>query len=114
MYKLTSAGATAKTGSDRPSGPGAYTPASPTDTLLADAGLGVYVHFPWCIKKCPYCDFLSVPSARAEIPHERYADAVLSEIAARRRELGPQEVLIIFFGGVPGSLGKLVQLLLVL
>ncbi|MEO8177199.1 MAG: radical SAM family heme chaperone HemW [Deltaproteobacteria bacterium] len=109
MDKLTSAEATAKTGSAH-LGPGAYSPAFPTDTLLADTGLGVYVHFPWCIKKCPYCDFLSVPSARADIPHERYADAVLREIAVRRRELGPQRVRSIFFGGGTPSLWKVAQL----
>jgi len=70
----------------------------------------VYVHFPWCIKKCPYCDFLSVPSARADIPHERYADAVLAEIAARRAELGPQRVRSIFFGGGTPSLWRIAQL----
>ena len=31
--------------------------------------LGVYVHFPWCLKKCPYCDFLSLPAARQDLPH---------------------------------------------
>jgi oxygen-independent coproporphyrinogen-3 oxidase len=70
----------------------------------------VYVHFPWCIKKCPYCDFLSVPSARADIPHERYASAVLSEIAARRAELGAQPVRSIFFGGGTPSLWRVAQL----
>jgi oxygen-independent coproporphyrinogen-3 oxidase len=70
----------------------------------------VYVHFPWCIKKCPYCDFLSVPSARADIPHERYASAILAEIAARHAELGPQEVRSIFFGGGTPSLWRVAQL----
>jgi putative oxygen-independent coproporphyrinogen III oxidase len=72
--------------------------------------VGVYVHFPWCIKKCPYCDFLSVPSARQDIPHEQYADAVLSEIVARRAELGRLRVRTIFFGGGTPSLWKTRQL----
>src|SRR5688572_7110995 len=55
----------------------------------AARGIGVYIHFPWCIKKCPYCDFLSVPSARQDIPHEQYASAVIAELEARRAELGP-------------------------
>src|SRR4051794_40829960 len=33
------------------------------------ADLGVYVHFPWCLKKCPYCDFLSVAAERPALPH---------------------------------------------
>lgn len=83
------------------------------------AGLGVYVHFPWCLKKCPYCDFLSVavPSAEAGkpmkasaarewIPHERYAESVLSELATRvpllKHPLPP--LRSIFFGGGTPSL----------
>jgi oxygen-independent coproporphyrinogen-3 oxidase len=48
-----------------------------------DAGrpLGVYVHFPFCSVHCPYCDF--AVELRAEIPHDRYADAVLAELEAR-------------------------------
>ena len=70
----------------------------------------MYVHFPWCIKKCPYCDFLSVPSARKDIPHEQYADALISEIAQRRAELGPQQVRSIFFGGGTPSLWRVREL----
>jgi putative oxygen-independent coproporphyrinogen III oxidase len=76
----------------------------------AESGVGVYVHFPWCIKKCPYCDFLSVPSARQEIPHEEYADAVLAELASRRAELGPQRLQTVFFGGGTPSLWRPRQL----
>jgi oxygen-independent coproporphyrinogen-3 oxidase len=68
--------------------------------------VGVYVHFPWCIRKCPYCDFLSVPSARADIPHDEYADAVVRELEARRDELGPRPLRTIFFGGGTPSLWK--------
>lgn len=76
----------------------------------SSGGVGVYVHFPWCIKKCPYCDFLSVPSARKDIPHEAYADALISEIAQRRAELGPQQVRSIFFGGGTPSLWRVREL----
>jgi oxygen-independent coproporphyrinogen-3 oxidase len=72
--------------------------------------VGVYVHFPWCIKKCPYCDFLSVPSAREDIPHEQYADAVIRELEARRAELGPLRLRTVFFGGGTPSLWKTRQL----
>ena len=44
--------------------------------------LGVYVHFPFCGVRCPYCDF--AVDTRADIPHDAYADAVVAEIAARR------------------------------
>ncbi|HET9933376.1 MAG TPA: radical SAM family heme chaperone HemW [Polyangiaceae bacterium] len=74
--------------------------AVPTETL------GVYVHFPWCLKKCPYCDFLSLPAARDEIPHARYADAVIAELAARRASLPDLPLRSIFFGGGTPSLWK--------
>jgi oxygen-independent coproporphyrinogen-3 oxidase len=72
--------------------------------------VGVYVHFPWCVKKCPYCDFLSVPSAQQDIPHEQYADAVIAEIAARRSELGALGLRSVFFGGGTPSMWKARQL----
>ena len=78
--------------------------------MTASPGIGVYVHFPWCIRKCPYCDFLSVPSARQDIPHASYADAVLSELAARRAELGAHHLRTVFFGGGTPSLWQAAEL----
>src|SRR5579884_2466437 len=46
------------------------------------ARAGVYVHFPWCLAKCPYCDFVSYASPAHE-PHAGYADAVLRELSTR-------------------------------
>ena len=67
--------------------------------------LGVYVHFPWCLQKCPYCDFLSVAAARDAIPHRAYADAVLRDLAARIALLETDYRLeTIFFGGGTPSL----------
>lgn len=78
-------------------------PAAPT--AAARRPLGVYVHFPWCLKKCPYCDFLSVAAAREAIPHRAYADAVLRDLAARLPLLGADYRLeTIFFGGGTPSL----------
>lgn len=68
--------------------------------------VGLYVHFPFCSVHCPYCDF--AVDARADIPHERYADDVIAEIAARApwfRRAGdgsPRLVSIYFGGGTPG------------
>lgn len=65
----------------------------------------MYVHFPWCLKKCPYCDFLSVAAAREAIPHRAYADAVLRDLAARLPLLGADYRLeTVFFGGGTPSL----------
>ncbi len=69
--------------------------------------LSLYVHFPWCLKKCPYCDFSSFRTSREEIPHQEYAEAVLSEIQTHVRRM-PQgrrtRLTSIFFGGGTPSL----------
>lgn len=121
MDKLTSVTPTAKTGGvpgPRPQGHPAVVPErdgsgygtphlgaeEPPRERETRPGVGVYVHFPWCIKKCPYCDFLSVPSARQDIPHREYADAVIGELAARREELGELPLRSVFFGGGTPSL----------
>jgi oxygen-independent coproporphyrinogen-3 oxidase len=93
---------------------------SPTSTRAAPtAPLGVYVHFPWCLKKCPYCDFLSVARARETIPHVAYADAVLRELEARLAALpGAYRLETVFFGGgtpslwQPSELGRVLNGLL--
>src|SRR5579863_6813034 len=64
---------------------------------------GVYVHFPWCLAKCPYCDFVSYVSP-ADIDHEGYADAVLRELDARAPLLEGRRIESIFFGGGTPSL----------
>jgi oxygen-independent coproporphyrinogen III oxidase len=65
--------------------------------------LGVYIHFPFCRSRCPYCDFAVV--VRPEIPHEAYADAVLAELAARGPSYvggrGPRLASLYFGGGTP-------------
>ena len=52
---------------------------APVDPLtgVEAARFGVYVHFPYCLSKCPYCDFAS--TAAREVPEERYARAVLRD-----------------------------------
>lgn len=72
--------------------------------------IGIYVHFPWCLRKCPYCDFLSIASERPEIPHARYADAVLSELSVRGDIIGPRRLHSIFFGGGTPSLWQPAEL----
>ena len=76
--------------------------------------LGVYVHFPFCGVRCPYCDF--AVDTRTGVPHDAYADAVVAEIAARRGwydGAGPL-VSIYFGGGTPGlwrpdALGRVID-----
>jgi coproporphyrinogen III oxidase-like Fe-S oxidoreductase len=62
------------------------------------AQIAVYVHLPWCVRKCPYCDFNS-HAAPAAIPEDAYVAALLADLdgdldLARGREVGS-----IFFGG---------------
>src|SRR5262249_19957569 len=65
---------------------------------------GVYVHFPWCLAKCPYCDFVSYARERQTIDHTAYADAVLRELAARAPSFEGRRVESVFFGGGTPSL----------
>jgi oxygen-independent coproporphyrinogen-3 oxidase len=77
--------------------------------------LGVYVHFPWCLQKCPYCDFFSLATERPSIPHTAYADAVLRELERRAAELHePPALGSLFFGGGTPSLWEPRELGLVL
>lgn len=75
------------------------------------------MHFPWCLQKCPYCDFLSVAAPRADIPHHPYADAVCREIRARAPEVRSRPVHSVFIGGgtpslwEPAALGRVLDTL---
>ncbi|MBX7193588.1 MAG: radical SAM family heme chaperone HemW [Sandaracinaceae bacterium] len=66
--------------------------------------VSVYVHFPYCLRKCPYCDFNSYGTAREDVPHVAYADAVLRELAWRLPTVADRELVSIFFGGGTPSL----------
>ncbi len=63
---------------------------------------GVYIHFPYCLSKCPYCDFAS--RAEAVIPQQRYTDAVLRELHTRAEQFPDREAISIYFGGGTPSL----------
>lgn len=75
----------------------------------------VYIHFPWCLHKCPYCDFASATVGRREAPGEAYADAVLRELQQRREQLGEATLVSVFFGGgtpslwPPEALGRVLE-----
>jgi oxygen-independent coproporphyrinogen-3 oxidase len=63
---------------------------------------GVYVHFPFCVRRCPYCDFNVV--AQPDPPHLEYRDAVLAELAVRAPDFSGRGPLasVYFGGGTPG------------
>ena len=53
--------------------------AEPQGVLVADIPLSLYLHFPWCVRKCPYCDFNS-HALRGAVPEEQYLDALLRDL----------------------------------
>lgn len=72
--------------------------------------VSVYVHFPWCLRKCPYCDFATLPTERDAIDHVAYADGVLRELEGRRQSLQGARLWSVFFGGGTPSLWEPAQL----
>jgi oxygen-independent coproporphyrinogen-3 oxidase len=78
---------------------------SPRDSGFPDdTAIGVYVHFPWCLSKCPYCDFVAFAAPRSAIEGAGYTDAVLAELSTRTRGLEGRRVTSLFFGGGTPSL----------
>lgn len=63
-----------------------------------------YVHFPYCLEKCPYCDFVSYAKPRRAIDHAGYADAILRELSARAPAFAGRALGSVFFGGGTPSL----------
>ena len=69
--------------------------------------LSVYVHLPWCLKKCPYCDFNSheLPGhAAANLPEQRYLDALCADVESALPLIWGRSVHSIFIGGGTPSL----------
>ncbi len=64
---------------------------------------GLYVHIPYCKRKCNYCDFCSLPSTDGDVPNE-YIDALTSEIRSYKREDKIRLSTVYFGGGTPSLL----------
>ncbi|MEO3427798.1 radical SAM family heme chaperone HemW [Pelagibius sp. CAU 1746] len=71
-------------------------------TGAAKAGFGVYLHWPFCRSKCPYCDFNS--HVREAVDQERWRAALLAGLEHAAEKSGPREVTSVFFGGGTPSL----------
>ncbi|HTX23165.1 MAG TPA: radical SAM family heme chaperone HemW [Steroidobacteraceae bacterium] len=71
-------------------------------TLIAPP-LALYVHFPWCIRKCPYCDFNSY-TLRESLPEERYVEALLCDLERQQEDAGGRPLISVFLGGGTPSL----------
>lgn len=71
--------------------------------LAAPPPLSLYVHIPWCVRKCPYCDFNS-HQARDALPEQAYADALILDLEQSLPSVWGRRVHSIFFGGGTPSL----------
>lgn len=65
--------------------------------------LSLYVHLPWCVRKCPYCDFNS-HTAGAAPPKERYIEALLRDLDNESKRAGQRTLESVFLGGGTPSL----------
>ena len=68
--------------------------------------LSLYVHLPWCLRKCPYCDFNSheVQGGRGALPEQRYLDALMADLEAALPLIWGRTVHSVFIGGGTPSL----------
>jgi len=72
--------------------------------LSALPPLALYIHLPWCLKKCPYCDFNSHEMQPSAMPEARYLDALRADLEAALPLIWGREVHSIFLGGGTPSL----------
>ncbi|VFS84424.1 Oxygen-independent coproporphyrinogen-III oxidase [Raoultella terrigena] len=75
--------------------------------------LSLYIHIPWCVQKCPYCDFNS-HALKGEVPHDDYVQHLLNDLRADAHYAQGREIRTIFIGGGTPSLlsGPAMQTLL--
>ncbi|HEY9132357.1 MAG TPA: radical SAM family heme chaperone HemW [Dyella sp.] len=75
---------------------------------LTPPPLSLYVHMPWCVKKCPYCDFNSHGLRDEPPPYAHYVDCLLADLDADLRDFGAavqgRQIVSVFFGGGTPSL----------
>jgi putative oxygen-independent coproporphyrinogen III oxidase len=82
-----------------------------SESLLTAPPLAVYVHLPWCLAKCPYCDFNSHVAPQT-LPQDQYIDCLLSDLECDLPLVVDRPVQSVFFGGgtpslfAPAALGR--------
>ena len=72
--------------------------------LTASPPLSLYVHFPWCVRKCPYCDFNSHAVKDEGIPEQAYIAALVADLESALPQIWGRRVHTIFIGGGTPSL----------
>ncbi|MES2502322.1 MAG: radical SAM family heme chaperone HemW [Pseudomonadota bacterium] len=89
-----------------------FKPINTTSPVLGDTTLSgltnppplsLYIHIPWCVKKCPYCDFNSHES-RTDIPEKRYVAALIADLEQSVPRVYGRKIKSVFFGGGTPSL----------
>ena len=65
--------------------------------------LSLYIHIPWCVKKCPYCDFNS-HALKTSLPEQDYLDALIADLTLDLNYVQQRPITSIFFGGGTPSL----------
>lgn len=70
----------------------------------ADIPLSLYVHWPWCVRKCPYCDFNSHTQPQACDPSAPYIDALIADLKTSLQYVQGRSLISIFIGGGTPSL----------
>ena len=66
--------------------------------------LSLYVHLPWCVRKCPYCDFNSHALPESGLPEQAYLGALLDDLEFAAGDAAGREIVSVFFGGGTPSL----------
>jgi len=77
--------------------------ALPVRRLASLPPLSLYIHLPWCLRKCPYCDFNS-HEVRGDVPWERYVDALVADLESVLPLVWGRRVYTLFIGGGTPSL----------
>ncbi len=81
---------------------------------LVSPPLSLYIHLPWCVRKCPYCDFNSY-ALNGELAETQYVAALDSDLAAQAAEVSGRGVISIFLGGgtpslfSPDAIGRILE-----
>ena len=81
----------------------AVQPALRTPRLVVLPPLALYIHIPWCLKKCPYCDFNS-HERREALPEAEYVDALIADLEFALPSIWGRRIFSVFFGGGTPSL----------
>lgn len=84
--------------------------------MTSSLPVGLYVHYPWCVRKCPYCDFNSYPVKNRSASEENsYVNALLSEFSLYEKYLESRSLISVYFGGgtpslfSPRDMGKVID-----